>query len=94
MGGFGSQACLEDLAMRDLSLHHAHGIHQWDDRGQWCFHPLTKCPYGECKGDDLQCPGKPYHTRNALTRGLLSAFPASITMNRISSCPIDRMVTS
>ena len=54
-------------AMRDLGMHHARDIHEWGDSGQCCFHPLMKCSCGECDGDDLRCPGKPYRTRNALT---------------------------
>ena len=53
--------------MRDLGMHYACDIHQWGDSGQCCFHPLMKCSCGECGGDDLHCPGKPYHARNALS---------------------------
>ena len=53
--------------MRELGKYHARGIHQWN--GEKCsFHPSIVCSCGNCTDDDnLQCEGKPYESKFALS---------------------------
>lgn len=54
--------------MRALGKYHCRDIHEWGDGETSGFHPNVVCSCGNCDEDnDLQCSGKPYKTKNALT---------------------------
>ena len=53
--------------MRELGKYHARGIHSWNG-GQCSFQPSVICSCGRCDDvDNLQCVGKPYKSKFALS---------------------------
>ena len=71
----GTSAASFSLRMQTLGKYHARDIHHWEGGdggecmgGECGFHQLSTCSCGKCDSEDeIQCEGKPYHTKCPLT---------------------------